>query len=223
MIIGGYWPSRTVTDITEQHHTLWQKTERWITSQKLKDNSPIEYIQRLTMRWAYKALSEQAVGIILCGDLNSTWTRMENGGGRTLQKWATDHQWINGPRLITDHLQVTNKMYTHKSRSGNSWIDHTLHMGDICNVDPVSTYVATGNEWDDISDHIPMWTLFAVPSPSTSVKRVTPHCTPPRQDLQTTNIEKVGQYKDIMSSYAERHPFTDQSPEEAGTICTGYP
>ena len=104
LIIGGYWPNRTASGATEQHHTLWQKTERWITSQKLKDNSPIDYIQRLTMRWAYKALAEQAAGVFLCGDLNSTWTRMEAGGGRTLDKWAADHQWINGPRLITDFL-----------------------------------------------------------------------------------------------------------------------
>ena len=208
-IFGTYWPNKHGENTDNASGSLWAKTQSWCHKNNIT-KSPIDFLRDLTLQWIHTAFKNNMIASILGGDLNATWEPAEQGGCYTLNKWALEHDFINGPLQIADHRGE--RFHTHQS---GSWIDHVLHMGPLGHIDILAAHVSTGVEWKGITDHRPISATYRVSLPSTS-KPVLAIPPPKRPELNRSDPRALADFDEAMRKYVEAHPYTATSMDEAG-------
>ena len=215
-IMGTYWPiNHAIDEQTIEMQNLCARLAYYLQTCDISE-TPTDYLKRLACKWAHAAVLRGAHAVILAGDLNSTWLASDAGGQRSIAPWATDAGFINGPRLLADHRGDFH--ITHPGRADGStrdtWIDHILHMGDVHLIDPIASYSSTGADWTDISDHRPMWTIYATGRPSTPIPKAATIPTP-RPELDLSDRRIIEDYACAMHKYALRRTPDLTTPETA--------
>ena len=168
-ILGSYWPEKPMAShVQATAINLWSKVTTWLHGRNIRNSTPIQYLQDLALGWVNTALRTGSKGVILAGDLNSTWLAKERGGQRAIEHWCDDSFLINGPRLISDLLKIPFFTRGHELEDG-SWIDHILHTGDTEYIDILGAFNSRGTEWEGVTDHRPLWAHFSTHQPSTEM------------------------------------------------------
>ena len=207
-IIGTYWPNRNVSSDS----TLWNTLNRYVHNHRLRDNNPIELLQRVSQQWIATAYKNGARGSILCGDLNATWTGQEAGGQTILQHWAEAFSLHNGVRQAAQKLHC--EMFT---RGGDgqprTWIDHILHKGMSENIQCLAGYTSQASEWVGITDHWPIWGVYHVHPPLQRCPK-TPRVQKVRYELHLTDRQKCDEFTEAMETLLEIPTPTDESSDE---------
>ena len=213
-ILGTYWPERPErSHITPLAVNLWSKIQTWLHSRHNHVDDPIQYLQRLAIKWAHTALRSGGDAVILAGDLNSTWKANERGGQRAIENWCDANYLINGPRLISDCLNIPFITRGHEVDEG-SWIDHILHIGDPNSIDILGAFNSRDSGWEGVTDHRPLWAHYATHKPITE-HPVRPPPLKPRVELPRGDHRQITDFRHKLSTVVKQIPYTGEESREA--------
>ena len=167
----------------------------------------------MTHAWTQTAASNGAQAIILAGDFNSTVSSTERGGQRQLNRWTSDHSYVNGPYTISQALNIS--FATHGIETQNhSWIDHILHFGASDNVDIMATYSSIGAEWEGVSDHRPIWAHYRTAGPVND-SPVRPQPLKKRPELPLHDACQVAAFHRHLTDIFTRIPYDGDTDDAA--------
>ena len=212
-ILGTYWPSKPeAARIQEGAGNLWSRVSDFLASRH-NTGTPVTYVQDLALAWTQTALKNGAHAVILTGDLNSTVSSSEGGGQRQLQRWTTEHSFLNGPSGVSQQLGIP--FYTHGIETQNpTWIDHILHFGSADNIDIMGAYNSQGAEWEGVSDHKPIWAHYNMAGPVTD-HPVKPQKVAKRPEIPLHDPRQVDAFQRQLHDIFQRIPYNGEDDDAA--------
>jgi hypothetical protein len=175
--------------------------------------NPITYLKDLALTWTNTALRTGSIGVILAGDLNSSWLNTDRGGQRAIESWCDDSFLINGPRLLSDLLGIPFVTRGHELDDG-TWIDHILHSGDPEHLDVIGAFNSRGSEWEGVTDHRPLWAHYTTHAPSTELP-VRPQRLRPRVELPLGDKRQLTDFNARLSAVVSQLPYDGEDAHAA--------
>ena len=213
-ILGSYWPEKPEkSHIKSTAINLWSKLTSWLHGRSARNSNPIRYLQDLALTWTNTALRTGSRGVILTGDLNSRWLSAEHGGQRAIESWCEDSFLINGPRLISDLLQIPFFTRGHELDDG-TWIDHILHSGDTEHLDILGAFNSRGSEWEGVTDHRPLWAHYSTHQPSTEMP-IRPQKLKARIELPLGDKRQLQDFHNRLNSVVSQIPYDGEDSKDA--------
>ena len=213
-ILGSYWPEKPMTShIQSTALNLWSKVTTWLHGRNVRSSTPIQYLQDLALGWVNTALRTGSQGVILAGDLNSTWLANERGGQRAIENWCDDSFLINGPRLISDLLKIPFFTRGHELDDG-TWIDHILHSGDTEHIDILGAFNSRGAEWEGVTDHRPLWAHYSTHQPSTEMP-IRPQKLKAKVELPLGDRRQIQDFTKRLTTVVSQIPYDGEDSEAA--------
>ena len=176
-------------------------------------------IKDLIGRWWDKHMAGAGNSFILAGDLNSGW------GGSTgtyagLKAWADDLDLVNGPwELSTDAGISLLTRPPSPSNARGSMVDHILLASSDQRIQTTGAWIPTGEDWEALSDHLPLVAEFKIEGGRGSECLVHPGVVilpEPGVDLDLSDVRACKRFHLILEKLAASESFAELAAADPG-------